>query len=444
MRHSFRHKLLKWFGLFGLLSLLVLAIAGFIHLRINKLLRYELQLEQHQGEIMANFRNIENMFQQIRHDINFFQNEVNPFGERYEKSAVKLDQEFSVLHQKSTDLSLDLDHLLVASQASFNKHMLLKDSLEQLVLKRGFRNYGLIGGMRDAIHDMERIAREKGDQDLLVMILSLRRREKDYLLRQDLAYISRHQQERESTIELIENSGAYTYTEKKELLRLLDVYGEHLGQVVELDEFLGRNSLQGIRSRFNKAEEEVIATVNETLVVADAKINHTILVFSVCFAVLFGLLAVTVTLLSRTASHKLTAPIFDLSANMNGFIHNGFRDIGLCPIPQSKDEIGQLTTNFYLMVNKIQDYLNELKLKTEAAEAANKSKSQFLANMSHELRTPLNGVIGVIGMLSSSNLNQEQRELVDLLDVSSNNLLGIISDILDFSKIEAGKLELEE
>ena len=85
----------------------------------------------------------------------------------------------------------------------------------------------------------------------------------------------------------------------------------------------------------------------------------------------------------------------------------------------------------------------ELTLAKEAAEASTRSKSEFLASMSHEIRTPMSGVLGMLGLLEHTPLNESQHQQVRIASRSANSLLSLINDILDFSKVEAGKMDLE-
>src|SRR5438034_1086867 len=89
--------------------------------------------------------------------------------------------------------------------------------------------------------------------------------------------------------------------------------------------------------------------------------------------------------------------------------------------------------------------MRELDKAREAAEIANRAKSQFLTNMSHELRTPLNAIF-----LYTQLLQEETRDLglqgfvpdLQKIHAAAKQLLALISEVLDLSKIEAGKLEL--
>lgn len=94
-------------------------------------------------------------------------------------------------------------------------------------------------------------------------------------------------------------------------------------------------------------------------------------------------------------------------------------------------------------VNELGNLIELKQAREKELEETSKSKSEFLANMSHELRTPMNGVLGMLNLLSKTELDTSQSDCVDTAVSSGKNLLNLINDILDFSKIEAGRLEYE-
>ncbi len=111
----------------------------------------------------------------------------------------------------------------------------------------------------------------------------------------------------------------------------------------------------------------------------------------------------------------------------------------LAPVKNNQNKIiGLVGISWDVTSNKI--YEAALKKAKIQAEEGTKTKSQFLANMSHEIRTPLNGILGMAQILNETKLTKKQRDIVNILSTSGENLLVLINDILDFSKIEAGKI----
>jgi signal transduction histidine kinase/CheY-like chemotaxis protein len=99
------------------------------------------------------------------------------------------------------------------------------------------------------------------------------------------------------------------------------------------------------------------------------------------------------------------------------------------------------TAQAYALLERIiEQTMGDKQYAMEASEA----KSMFLANMSHEIRTPLNGIVGFTELLKDTELHDEQREFIEIIEKSSENLLEIINNILDLSKIESNKLEIED
>jgi signal transduction histidine kinase/CheY-like chemotaxis protein len=105
--------------------------------------------------------------------------------------------------------------------------------------------------------------------------------------------------------------------------------------------------------------------------------------------------------------------------------------------------LGAVSIGLVLVLLVLADRSRSMFRRLRAAQSANAAKAGFLANMSHEIRTPMNGILTMATLVEETELDDRQRECVQIIRSSADSLLRILNDILDFSKLEAGRLDLE-
>ena len=195
---------------------------------------------------------------------------------------------------------------------------------------------------------------------------------------------------------------------------------------VRAEDYLGRVLVGMSSEAFNQREQEILLKAG----------------ILALFALLFTYI------LARRLSLSLSGPISAMSDAVKA-IQSGDYPV---PLPVVDDaELGDLArhiNNLALGLEKAgreqKQAMDELIRTREEAERANSAKSEFLAMMSHELRTPMNGVLGMLQLMETTRMTDEQAEYASLATESTEHLLRVINDILDFSRFERDALELED
>jgi len=179
------------------------------------------------------------------------------------------------------------------------------------------------------------------------------------------------------------------------------------------------------------------------------------LLFCLCLAMLFayrlmrdvtGPIRNMVTTVDRIRRGQLDSRVEGYMLGELNILKNGINAMAMSLTAYHEEmqhNIDQATYDLRETLEQLEIQNVELDLAKKRAQEAARIKSEFLANMSHELRTPLNGVLGFTRQMLKTQLRTTQRDYMQTIERSANNLLSIINDVLDFSKLEAGKLMLE-
>lgn len=333
--------------------------------------------------------------------------------------------------QSMRENKIDLEEKMCSE---INLNMELRSSLQELkkeYLKRGYVDYGVEGDMRKAIHSIE-------DSGSLPIgdILQLRRHEKDFLLRYDSLYVDSFN---------VMVAGLFRRGDlPQETRSLLQTYQQEFNELVAIENTLGGNGNGGLYSEIRTYIDQISQNhkaLNELALSEISEVNEGFkkLLWQVSLVAI--ILAVV---LSVYFSSVLTRDIRELNQKVFAFKKSHFREI-----PELKEDSGSLEAQYLnrhlnKMMGELSKTLSTLETDKEKAEETSKHKTLFLANMSHEIRTPLNGITGMLHIMKSTNLTDEQLEYLEVMDYSANHLMELINMILDHSKINAGQMKAEK
>ncbi len=351
------------------ISFISIAVLGFVFILSYIVLHEkELSLSQYRSNILETrslvFRNL-----QLQNEFLYNESRTNEFHitgtspsiELLEKNTANLIALTNAARKNDLSFEFNLNEELLSYRDVLVKHYFLFVSIKNKLLKKGFFNYGLEGEFRLYIHQLE-------DAYTAVLpmqtILQLRRIEKDYMLRRDVAYAHEHAMLTHTTLIDLDLKNDKTNMAKL----LLENYSKTFQEYVALDTLIGFDNKHGFLLQMDKNAKNLLTKLSEIIQRSDEmskiytnKINLVFVFFGALFLILFIAL---IYLMART----LSRPIIQLSQAMNTFISGKFAVKTINQNADRKDEIGDLIRNFHAMQVEIVDHFTKFRLNASEKE----------------------------------------------------------------------------
>jgi signal transduction histidine kinase len=307
--------------------------------------------------------------------------------------------------------------------------------LEELVFKKGFKNYGLEGAMRKQAHLLEASLGSEGVTNILYM----RRHEKDFIIRHDTSYLNNFSKRSELLVKILEQDS----TRHKNNLVALKKYTQLFYDLASIDQEIGFTSHEGLRSQLNNLtyllSDQFFFLSKESSQQTEQAYQElrffyiSLLIGALLFSILSG----------YWISKRLSEPIAQLSTSIQRALssRDGY-SIKTVSVPvNAAKEITVLARSFIKLIEQVDFQLQRvksksvlLKKKNKELKKVNRELDSFLYSTAHDLRSPLTSLLGLLNLMKLENQQPVLDEYITLMMGSVRRQEEFISQIVSHSK----------
>jgi len=362
MLEKIRNKILAVFLLFSLISMIIIFL-GYNYIRQrDKLHNIIHEVNKVHADILQDMNIINNFFTYDTKNPDFFITKNSFYLKLHNGLFTELKKDLQYLIQDNITGQLLIRDELKSIQSKLTDHENKYKRMIDLLLERGYKDWGTIGKMRDYIHRIEDM-----DEINIGDVLMLRRHEKDYIIRNELQYLEKHKSLSTSLRKKIIHNPAINKTTKDTALNYMNKYLMYFQQMVDLDKKIGIKDNSALKQDMNHLNltlmEELNLLKNKTLVQAAIILEK----LKSYFIIYLIIIAVTGILISLFFSKTITLDLSALTDDISKFVKSNFKDqtSGNLKTTTSNDEVNQLISNYIIMKKEIISLINNFNEKVE-------------------------------------------------------------------------------
>ncbi|WP_462280546.1 SpoIIE family protein phosphatase [Salinivirga cyanobacteriivorans] len=408
-----RNKLMFWFLIFTAISILFMGVTWF-GIKQEKQYREVIdRIGEYEKTFYKDINVVNNYLLYETADTIYFSKGKSKYLDQHNIFYTKLRKGFNSLNNLENIDDFTLKKNMDGIIAFLTQYDSIIKTIAQKTYKRGFKDYGYVGDMRDKAHFLER-HNKYVDQNLL---LNMRRREKDYLIRYERAYIVKFREIGNRLNHSINSNTKIGLTQKEAINEALYQYMMLFDKVIQLDKEIGFHSQNGLSKELHTLTKALKAQfsllVNKTHQRKN-ELSKELQGYFLIFALTLVLLSI---LISLRVSKHITNPLRNLSAYINDFISSDFQpDQDYTPL-EDKNEIGRLSRNFYILKQEIVRNIRYFKEKVEERTAEILHQKNEIENQKEEIQSQRD-------ILQKTNNTMEKQKQV--LEVQNKNIISII------------------
>jgi signal transduction histidine kinase len=368
---------------------------------------------------------------------NYFRDHQSHYLQRRDSLSLLIKNGLSDTRDRSEKYNYPFNNNLKEIDSIFQQYNEKFSQLEVLIYKRGFKDFGLEGEMRKHAHALELPQMHVN----MIDVLSLRRNEKDFLLRHDTTYIT-HFNQISNTI-LIQLTKDSSHNQKA--LSHIRQYRHYFNERALLEKQIGLSSMDGLRTELNSLTTQLSNQYFKLSehsgdryysIQRNARIFYIIMISG---AIVFSVIS------SFWISKKLSEPIAKLSKWINA-VTGSTKKVDL-NLTHAAEEINTLTSSFVKLIDQtnqqmreIEDKSKMLKVRNRELNKLNQELDSFLYSTAHDLRSPLTSLLGIVRLMRIDNKQPELMPYLDMMQGSIKRQEDFIAQIVNYTKNK--KLEI--
>lgn len=370
----------------------------------------------------------------------YFKSRSSAFLTKRDSLNREISAKISDLRKQGLNKAYTIDYTLHSIDSTLSLYNSKFNTLESLLFKKGFKDYGLEGQMREHAHKLE-------EADLgidISKILYLRRHEKDFFLRHDTSYLVAFKTRAAALLRELNQSPE----RNKEAIFHIGEYQRLFFELAEIQIIVGLSSEAGLRSELNTLTQHLsdrfFSLSEYAFRQSSAAQNHARVIYisALCFGILISILT------GYWISRRLSEPITKLSRLVNSAQKSNLAvDLNL---KNAAHEIITLTASFARLMSKTEEQMREIKLKSKQLKQRNKQlrklnkeQDHFLYSTAHDLRSPLTSLAGLVHLMRIENKAPEMVHYFDKMEKSISRQEDFIEQIASFSKNKILKIKPE-